>query len=301
MKYERYPLTIEKMIKQLYLSILFALVSFPVVAKPQYVATIQPLASVLKQIVGEQADVDRLLPGGASPHTYEPRPSDMKKAHNALALFFVSNELDGWAKRLTTKPAIQAIDYLPKSFQLEPLEEDHHDHDHDHGVVDPHFWLDPLSVKAVVPGLLKALQQCETELKPEYTTQSEQLIAELDSLHQWIEKTLAPLQGKSVLLTHSAFQYYLKRYGIKIAGVIEASPGKTPSPKRIKQLIDLVREQDVSAILTEPQLSNSPARVLAESVGVKLIEVDPLGGVEGRLTYQDLLRYNTKKLLEALQ
>lgn len=282
------------------LFILFALVAIPVWAKPHYVATIQPLASILSQITAGQAEIDRLLPGGASPHTYEPRPSDVKKAHNAQALFYISDTLDGWANRLTSKPLIEALALLPKAFQLEPLDEEHHDHDH-HGVIDPHFWLDPLAVKAVLPGLVNALQQTEAAPNPVYAEQAELVSAELDGLHQWIEKKLAPVKGKSVLLTHSAFQYYLKRYGIKIAGVIETSPGKSPSPKRIKQLIDLVREQNVSAIFTEPQLANSPARVLAEAVGVKLVEVDPLGGTEGRLTYQELLRYNTEKLLEALQ
>ncbi|MBZ0255929.1 metal ABC transporter substrate-binding protein [bacterium] len=263
---------------------------------PQYVATIQPLGSIIEQIVGDQAEVVRLLPGGASPHTYEPRPSDVKKANAADALFYISDHLDGWAKRLASKHPIEVIQFLPELYHLDPLDEDHDEHDHDHGEIDPHFWLDPLAIKAIAPNLLKALGNGEANQQ-----RAEQLIEELDSLNQWIEKTLAPVKGKSVLLTHSAFQYYLKRYGIKIAGVIEASPGKTPSPKRIKELIDIVREHNVAAILSEPQLSNNPARVIAEAVGVKLVEVDPLGGVEGRKTYQDLLRFNTNQLLEALQ
>lgn len=278
------------------LLILFAFAIVSSFAKPQYVATIQPLGSIIEQIVGDQAEVVRLLPGGASPHTYEPRPSDVKKANAANALFYISDHLDSWAKRLASKHPIEVIGFLPEPFHLEPLNEGPHDQDHDHGEIDPHFWLDPLAVKAIVPYLLKALDDSEANQH-----RAEQLIEELDSLNQWIEKALAPVKGKSVLLTHSAFQYYLKRYGIKIAGVIETSPGKTPSPKRIRELIDIVRKQNVAAILTEPQLSNNPARVIAEAVGVKLVEVNPLGGVEGLLRYQDLLRHNTKNLLEALQ
>ncbi len=284
-------------------SLFVAFTGFGAWSQPQYVTTIQPLAAVLSQITAGQAEITRLLPRGASPHTYEPRPSDLKTAHNALALFYVSDDLDGWAKRLKQEPAFEVFGFVPITMHLESIADclENHDHGHHLGEIDSHFWLDPLAVKAVLPQLVNSLNQAEGKVNPVYEKQAKQLSVEFDQLHQWVEKTLKPVKGKSVVFTHGGFQYYLNRYGLKIAGLIEPSPGKTPSPRRIKELIDLVRKHNVKAIFSEPQLANSPAKVLAEAAGIQVAEVDPLGGVDGRLTYQEIIRYNTETILEALK
>lgn len=275
------------------------------VAQPQFAATIPPLRSIVEQIAEGRAEVVGLLPAGSSPHTFDPRPSDMRAAHEALAVIYIADDLDGWALRIKPEPAVKAIGFLPESLQLELLEEcrEHgdHEHHHHHGQLDPHFWLDPLAIKAVVPGLRDALAGFDPEGKAVYERNAEVLMSELDELHAEIEQTLKPVLSKVVMLSHPFNHYYLHRYGIRSAGVLEPIPGKEPTPRRIVEFIERVKTESVSALLVKPQLSERPARVLAESAGLPLAEIDPLGGTPGRGSYQELLRYNTRTLLKALQ
>ena len=44
-------------------------------------ATIQPIADIVEPVVG--SDVEVMLSPGASPHTYDPKPSDVRTAASA--------------------------------------------------------------------------------------------------------------------------------------------------------------------------------------------------------------------------
>ena len=69
-----------------------------------YVVTIPPLAAILSEVAGTRMEVTTLLAAGASPHTYEPRPSDVVAAEQALCLFYAHESIDGWAAALPTGP-----------------------------------------------------------------------------------------------------------------------------------------------------------------------------------------------------
>ncbi|HSJ96308.1 MAG TPA: metal ABC transporter substrate-binding protein, partial [Myxococcota bacterium] len=64
------------------------------------VATIEPLAMIVRELTGERATVSVLVPPGASPHTFDPRPGDVARLADAALLVAVGGDFDGWAGRL---------------------------------------------------------------------------------------------------------------------------------------------------------------------------------------------------------
>jgi ABC-type Zn uptake system ZnuABC Zn-binding protein ZnuA len=268
-----------------------------------YVTTVHPAAEILKQVVGDRAKVVRLLSPTDSPHTYEPTPRDREKVEHATGLVYVAEDLDGWIARFPAKKKVELLKLLPQERIL--FMEGHHGEEHhgeEHGAIaDPHFWTDPLAVKAILPNLVKALSELDPDGSEIYRANAERFAAELDAMHEEISRTLEPVKGSPVILFHPSFQYLLKRYGLKMAGVIEEFPGKEASPRYIEEMKHLIQSSGAKAVFTEPQLNPRPAEVVAEEAGVKLFLLDPLGGVEGRETYADLLRYNAKVLFEALR
>ena len=97
------------------------------------------------------------------------------------------------------------------------------------------------------------------------------------------------------------FQYFLKRYKFKVAGIIEPIPGKEPTPKELKGLIDIARKSDVVAIFTHIQLPDNAAHLLAESTGINVYTLDPIGGVDEIESYIDMLMYNTGIIMKAMK
>lgn len=273
--------------------------------KPFYLTTIPPVEDLLRRIVGDRAEVLRLLPAGASPHTYEPRPSDLRHAQGATALVFVDRRLDGWAAELPGPEPVELLPLMPDRFLLhfegargESDAGDHAgDHHHEPGGADPHFWTDPLAVKAVLPPLAARLGELDPEGRREYERNTSRLLTELDSLDGEIRARLEPVAGESVLLSHPFLRYYLRRYGIRLVGTIEEIPGKEPTAKKIARLIRESPEARVTKILVLPQLSQRAADLVAESTGLPVVVVDPLGGVTGRESYFEILTSITEGIV----
>ena len=100
------------------------------------VASILPVGYVAQELGGERVKVDVLVPPGASPHTFEPVPSDMVKLQRARLFLRVGAGLDGWSDKLRggVSHDIETVT-LSAVPGLKPLEggHDHHDHGHGHG------------------------------------------------------------------------------------------------------------------------------------------------------------------------
>lgn len=284
--------------------------------RPRFAATIQPLAAILRELARDRAEIVRLAPPGASPHTYEPRPSDVRAAQGAAALFYVGASLDGWAARLPAKKKIEVFPLLPESYRLsyseDPFgehegaahvsEHDHeHAHEHDAGLPDAHFWSDPLAVKALLPGLARELGSLDPEGKLEYEANARAFAERLDALDKELAAALAPVRGRAVILFHPSLQYFLKRYGLQLAGTIEPFPGKEPPPRYLAGVKERLGKAGARAVFTEPQLPPRPAEIVAEAAGVKLFELDPYGGARGDDDYATPLRLNAEVLLKALR
>lgn len=269
-------------------------------AKPGFVVTTPPLAMIVRELVGDRWPVVTLLDPGQSPHTYAPRPSDAALSEASLTLFSAADDLDGWAADLPAKRHVALIGLVPEAFRRTMPDEPGHE-GHGHGDVDPHFWGDPLAVRAMLEPLAKALSEADPEGAAAYRANAARFGESLTALDESLRDMLAPVKGASVILFHPSWDYFLERYGIRVAGLVEPFAGKEATAKYLADLAALTERENVRAVLTEPQLARRPAEVVAEAAGVPCFEIDPLGGVPGRDSYAELLRHNAAVLLEALQ
>jgi len=265
-----------------------------------YVATIPPLAAMLSEVVGERGDVTCLLSPGASPHTYEPKPSDIKMVEKATGFFFAQKSLDGWALSFQQANRIEAFELVPEDMRREMTVSHHHNGHHSGDSPDGHFWTSPLTVKAALPELVDELARLDPAGAALYKANAESFAAELDVLHCEVADMLRPFAGEYLLLVHPSFLYFMADYGLELGGVVEPSPGKEPTPKSMLGLIEIARERDIEAIFTEPQLPEEPVQVLAEETGLPVYVLDPLGGAPGRATYEELILYNAETIVKAL-
>lgn len=283
--------------------VLFALLSNLIVsawAQSQFVTSIHPFAEILRAVVGDHGQVIRTLPPGASPHTYDLRPSDLRAVQNATAVFYGSAHLDGWAVRFQIKSKVMLLDLVPESARL-PFPPEIQDPDHAHEQYDPHFWTDPLAVKATLPALVDALSRLDPSGTAIFQVNAKSFAAQLDTLHQQLEQMLAPIEHRVVLLSHPFFRYFLTRYGFTVADYIEPLPGKEPTPRALRALIQKIQKQKIRAIFTAPQDAQRPSQVVAEAAGIPVFILDPIGGVDGMMSYSEILTSCARLLAKALK
>jgi zinc transport system substrate-binding protein len=308
--------------------------------RPHYVVTVLPLALILREVCGERAEITTLLKAGASSHTFDPTPSDAQRIQEATAFFWIGQEFDGWAAEFDTSHSVQVLKLIPQEnlidlavhgewddHALEPEagkapdhEQDsqghaghghehevHHDAHHEHGehsqpVPDPHFACDPLTVRALLPALTARLSELHPAGRPEYERRAAAFSTKLTQLDAELQAQLAPFKGKPVILFHPSFNYFLRRYGLRYAGVIEPFPGKEPSPKYLQGIVRKVKAEQAKAIFSETLLPAAPAAVIGEAAGVPVVELDPSCGNSGHAysDYFDWVRYNAALFSEAL-
>lgn len=270
----------------------------------RYVATIPPVAFIVRAVAGTRGPVRALLPAGASPELYEPRPSDVRDAAGAAALIAVDPRLDGWAARIPSTVRIEMLALVPAA-QRTAL---------DAGAcgrpaappatlddANPHFWTDPSEVRAALPALAARLAALDPAGRAQYDSGAVRFGRALDSLDAEIAAELRPFAGRSVIVFHPSFTPFLVHYGLCVSGVVERAPGQEPTPRSMATLIDAARRAGTRVVIAEPQLPPRAAAVIAQAIGGRVVELDPLGGVPGRETYEELLRAAARALAGALQ
>ena len=268
-------------------------------ARIRVVASIAPLADLARRVGGDRVVVSTLVPPGASEHTWEPAPRDVARLRDVRLFVTVGVGFEPWAGRLvdassqtvTIVDASQGVDLIAESDDDAPAH------------ANPHYWLDPISARACVPRLADALSALDPEGREGYQRRAEDLRAQLDGLDREIRARTSRFTSRGLVTFHAAWDYFARRYGLTVVASIEAFPGREPGPRRVVEIVGLVRRDKVRAVFAEPQSSAKAAEAIAGECGVPVRVLDPLGGdgVPGRGDYFSLMRYNVAVLEEALR
>ncbi len=279
------------------------------------VASIAPLADMVYQVGGERVSVHQLIPGGASPHSYEPIPSDIVRLRQADAFFiiglglefFIDRLVDGIETHTPVFPINQGIEIIDDHYhddhhQYEHHHDDdhHHHHHHHHEQGNPHIWLSLRNAQIMVEQITGILSALDPEGSATYFKNSENYRQKLAELDQWFTEESEYFTSREFVASHAAWPYLARDYKLRQAGSIEQFPGREPTPREIQQLIDSIHHIGIRVVFAEPQLSRKAAEVLAEETGVQLAVLDPLGDFPG-VTYLEIMRNNLENIAEVLR
>lgn len=266
------------------------------------VASIFPLADLVRQIGGEQVEVETLLPPGASPHTFEPTPRQVQRFSRAQVFARIGAGLELWAEKLlgSRKPSprvMTAAEGIPLFKGTEGV-------DPHQSFGDPHIWLDPVLVRtAILPRIVETLGAAAPQHVATFRERARRYSVELEQLDRQIRERVSHWQGRKFIVFHSAWRYFGRRYGLQQISAIVESPGKEPSARDIAHLVDVARAHGVHVIFCEPQFNPKPAQVIAQEMKGRVLTLDPLGGegLPGRNTYIGLMNYNLRALEAGLK
>lgn len=276
------------------------------------VVTLQPWASLAEAVGGEHVDVVTLLPPGASPHSFDPSPS----AAVALAradVIIMNGGLDDWLLRLLDATASDArritmldtvdLDVLSTDASHDEAGSHGPDHDggHDHSGVNSHVWLDPVAAVRAVHAVAEEFSALDPAHREAFVANAGHVEARLLDLDEELRSVLRPFAGAGIVQFHDAWSHFAQRYGLEIIATLEPFPGREPSAAYLASTIEAITAAGVNVIFSEGQLSDRSARVVAESAGVGLVVLDPLGGAPGPDDYFELLAWNAGRIADALK
>lgn len=262
------------------------------------VASIAPLADFAREVGKDRVDVLLLLPPGASPHTYEPVPRTVREISKARIFIKIGAGLEFWAERLIAATA-KGITTVTCSDGIKLLKGE--DHDHALSGVNPHIWLDPVICMNIVRKIAVAFEEADPANAAFYRKNAAAYISRLADLDHEIAREVKTFRTRSYVTFHPAWDYFAKRYGLTVAGVIEEAPGKVPTPRHVGRILDKVRKMKTKVIFAEPQFSPRIAEAIAQEAGAQVLMLDPVGGGKGREKYIDLMKYNLATMEKAMR
>ena len=265
-------------------------------------ADILPLADFCRNVGGDLVEVEMIIPAGASPHTYEITSEQMKLLSEADVLVTNGLGLTPWAEGLFDKvdnPGmvdLEAAEAVPQPELIEIVESGEEGRQHEQGVYDPHVWLDPQLAVYQVEAIRDAFIEADPENREIYRDNAERYIEELEGLDGDITDEVSTFTETKFVSFHPAWAYFAQRYGLEQIGVVEELPGKEPSAGEIAELVDLINEEGVKVIFTEPQFNPKAAETIAAETGADVVleDLDPVGDPDNpdKDTYLAIMRYN---------
>ncbi len=242
--------------------------------KPIIVATIGPLGALLREIVGDVVKVETLMPPGASPHTFEPKPSDLMNASKAR-LIVANGVLDDWATKVAGGvEVVKLYEAMMIISSYAPIFDDENKKGEQIEAINPHYFIDPAAIKI----FLYTLEVKLSEKYPEIAGLSERikkLSSDLDlTVFKW-KDNFANLKGKKFFATHATYPYLARTIGMGYAGAVQEFPGREPTPAWVAQLDKRAKDEGVGYIIIEPELPNQAAETIAEEAGLAVIRLSP--------------------------
>jgi zinc/manganese transport system substrate-binding protein len=291
------------------LSLLFASV---ISAAPlKVVATTADLASLAKEVGGEDADVQALASPSQDPHFVEAKPSLVLKIMKADAFVETGLELEvGWAPLLlqqSRNPRVQpgAPGFIDASAAIQPLEvpasPDRSQGDiHPGG--NPHYLSDPANAGPVADLLAERFGALRPDKKDAFLSRAADFRRRLDGrMKEWTAK-LAAARGAPFVSYHRDMLYFAAAFGLVSAGEIEPKPGIPPSPAHTAALIAAMKDKKARLILTAPWYEDRTPASLARETGARVVVFDPYpGAFPEAADYLSAAGRNVKAVADALE
>jgi zinc transport system substrate-binding protein len=297
---------VKKMAEVTCLLFLLAWVSPAEAALTRAFVSIAPQKYFVQKIGGDLVKVSVLVPAGADPHTYEPKPQQMAELSKSTVYFAVGVDFEKvWLQRVAgTNPKIrivhtdEGIEKITMPDILHEKENRHgriktDDHHHD-GSPDPHIWLSPALVKTQAAHVLKALMAIDPQNQLRYKENYNTFIKEIDLLDAELKTLFTGRNGEQFMVFHPSWGYFARDYALKqVAIEIE---GKDPKQAQLRRLINHARENGIKVVFVQPQFSAKSAEMVSREIGGRVVFVNPLAE-----NWAENLREASRKFVSALR
>ena len=252
--------------------------STPASGKMTVFVSIAPQKYFVQQICRELADVQVMVPPGASPATYEPKPRQMTAISKTRIYFSIGVPFENtWLKKIAAINPDMAVVPTDRGIKKLPMVAHHRQEDEnqpEHGSLDPHIWLSPPLVMIQARTILEALQEYDSAHRFVYDNNYRAFISQLSNLDAELRNAFSGRSGQQVMVFHPSWGYFAQAYGLKQVSI--EVEGKEPKPAQLRKLIEHARQNAIKFVFVQPQFSARSAKLIAGEIGGQVVFADPL-------------------------
>jgi zinc transport system substrate-binding protein len=232
--------------------------------------SVPPMADFARRIGGDRVRTQVMIPPGAVPATFAPRPRQRAHLADSDLYVLVGHEHFVFEKThvlpyLAQHPEIRVVD-----MQVEAESGAH--------VEDPHIWLSPRQVERTARAIARELTLLDPDHHAVYESGLARFRAEIGQLDREIrgrfERGAAGDAKKRFMVLHPAWGWFAADYDLEQIAI--EREGKPPGPRRLIPLVEQAQREGVRRIFVQSGFPRRSADVIAEAVGAEVVELDPL-------------------------
>lgn len=260
---------------------LFPQVIFSAQKKLNVFVSILPQAEFARAIGASKLNVSVMVPKGATPHTYEPTPRQIKELSKADIYIKMGSPIEfevSWLPKLIKMNPDMALVDMSEGVSLI---RDNPGHSHskkgkDNSGIDPHYWLSPTRMIRAVKNIRKGFVSADPGNRPYYEQNCRAYQSELKNISKEIRSILSGHKGKKFLVYHPSFSYFAEEFDL-VQVPIEKG-GQAPKARAMIELVELAKRENIRAIIVSPEFSSKSAAVIADQIKAKVKMIDILSG-----------------------
>ncbi|HMS15916.1 MAG TPA: metal ABC transporter substrate-binding protein [Planctomycetota bacterium] len=224
--------------------------------------TVPDLADLAEHIGGPHVQVESLTAGHEDLHLVPMRPSFLTKLRRTdLPIELGLQAEHAWlpelvrtARNSDIKPG--APGNCVASAGITPLEvpesTDRGQGPDLHPSGNPHFNLDPESMRIAARNIRDAFIRKKPEAREDFTQRAAVWEAELNRrLMLWHEQ-LAPFEGAAFMEHHGTWSYFAKTFKLRCVGRLEPKPGVSPTASHFAALTEIGKRENVGLVVARP-------------------------------------------------
>ena len=275
--------------------------------KLEIVCTTGMIADLVKNIVGDSANVEALMGVGVDPHLYKATQNDVSRLTEADMIFYNGLHLEGKMAEIlenfSSQKSVTALgDAIDESVLREVGQNTH----------DPHIWMSVALWKQTIPSVVKALSEKQPSNAEYFEKQAQIYAQKLEDLNTKVKAQILEIpQNQRVLITsHDAFYYFGKEYEMEVQALQGISTASEAGISDMNNLVNFIVERKIKAIFVETSISPQAINAVLEGAKNKGADVkiggtlfsDAMGATgTPEESYIGMIEFDANKMVEALK
>ncbi len=244
-------------------------------AKINIVVSIPPQQAYVEEIGKDLVNITLLAPIGTNPNFYEPKRSQMTAVEQAHVYFTIGGNFEkAWLPKMINQN--KNMEIIDSSSGIEKTTmKSKNISDNQSPKKDVHVWTTPKNIAIIGKNIYETLVRYDIKNKDQYTKNYEEFLEKVRKTDEEIKTIFKDLKKDTKFMVyHPAWGYFAKEYHLEQLPIeIE---GKEVKPKELQKMVEKAKSNNVKAILTQPEFSTKGAQVIANELGIKVVEISPI-------------------------
>lgn len=259
--------------------------------------TLHPYYSWVANIVANVpgAEVVPVLPGEIDAGNYQPSPDDIAKLAKLDAIVINGIGHDDFIRDMIKASGNDKLVVIEANAETPLLTSAHGEGKNSHTFIS---FGNAIQQTKLIARKLGELRPASADA---FAANAQAYADKLRAIAAAARRKLATAKITRVVTVHDGYSYLLQEMGIDLAGVVQPAHGLTPSGKELGDMIELMKKQDISVVLTEEDFPEKMLTTLKDATHANVYIISHVAvGRYSADEFETVMATNADTLVKAL-